>query len=58
MEKAVADFTDLPIALANKRVLVTKKACEFVGVCTTEWDRLRALGETPPPVKLGIRKLG
>jgi predicted DNA-binding transcriptional regulator AlpA len=57
-EKVVADFSDLPIALAGKRVLPTKKACSFVGVSPTEWDRLRALGATPAPVKLGIRKLG
>jgi hypothetical protein len=49
---------DLPLAIALKRVLGTKKAAEFVGLSVREWNRRRAAGETPAPINLGTRKLG
>jgi hypothetical protein len=51
-------FADLPPETANKRVLGTRKAAEFVGLSERAWRRLRIAGETPSPVILNTNKFG
>ncbi len=48
----------LPPELSQHRIFSTRQTCEFVGVSPAEWRRLRARGEAPPPVLIGIRKHG
>jgi predicted DNA-binding transcriptional regulator AlpA len=50
--------SDFPIEIARQRVLETREACAFVSISDAEWRRMRVLGETPPAVKIGSRKLG
>lgn len=40
------------------RVLDTRQAAVFVGLSSRTWERMRAAGETPSPVRVGVRKLG
>jgi predicted DNA-binding transcriptional regulator AlpA len=46
------------LAQNQKRVIGTRQAAAFVGLSVPAWERLRAAGETPAPVRLGVRKLG
>jgi predicted DNA-binding transcriptional regulator AlpA len=48
----------LPPEIARHRVLVTRDACEFVGVSIAEWRRMRRRGEAPPPIMLGTQRQG
>ena len=48
----------IPADLADKRVLNTNKSATLVGLSVREWERLRAKGKTPPPIRLGTRKFG
>jgi predicted DNA-binding transcriptional regulator AlpA len=48
----------LPPELGRHRVLGTRDTWEFVGISIPDWRRKRALGETPPAIKIGSRKLG
>lgn len=57
-EATPRSIVDLPVELAGKRVLTTEQSHTFVGVSASEWDRMRARGETPPPVRRGLRALG
>jgi predicted DNA-binding transcriptional regulator AlpA len=52
------DFSDLPEALARRRVLTTKRAAAFVGRSVDHWERLHRAGKVPPPIRLGARALG
>jgi predicted DNA-binding transcriptional regulator AlpA len=44
--------------IETRRVLNTRDAAAFVGLSMRGWERLRAAGETPSAVQIGIRKLG
>lgn len=48
----------LPWELGRHRILGTKPTCKFVGLSPAEWRRMRARGEAPPPVQIGLRKQG
>jgi predicted DNA-binding transcriptional regulator AlpA len=49
---------NLPPELSRQRVLHTPQALNFVGVSAANWRRLRARGEAPAAIKLGLRKQG
>jgi predicted DNA-binding transcriptional regulator AlpA len=48
----------LPAEIGRQRVLPTNEAAAFIGVSYSEWRAKHARGETPPAIRIGIRKLG
>ena len=56
--KMLPPLPALSPTIETRRVLDTQQAAMFVGLSVRAWERLRAAGETPSPVQLGIRKLG
>jgi predicted DNA-binding transcriptional regulator AlpA len=48
----------LPIDAARHRILDSADAAQFWGVSLPHWRRLYRDEKVPPPVRIGIRKLG
>jgi hypothetical protein len=53
-----AILANVPRDVALNRILPTAQAAAFGGVSPREWRRRKAAGQTPPPIKIGVKREG